>query len=583
MNVLLVDESDADKRLIEHALTRANHTMQLTHTHCVEEVEESLATNSFDTILLSDQIPAWDAMALVLHIRNHTKDPRVAIIMLSESESDEHTLNCMRAGAHDVILKSEITEMRLLRSVALATARSELELKLRQSYDKVKFLADHDALTGVCNRHVFNMNLQTSVEQAQIQHTSVALLLVNIDRFKFINDTYGHHVGDQILVEFCDRLKLLLGTNEQFFRVGGDEFAVVLKDLRYAHIGGIHQRILRNLETPFAIDGIHIRLTLSAGVAFTPQNCDTAEHLLRCADIAMYRAKNMGYNHICFVDDDAHEQFQRRYQVEQELEHAIESREFVLHYQPVVSAINHQLLSCEALIRWQHPSKGLLYPDAFIDIAEETGQIVEVGKCIIDQACHQMAQWQKSAPVDIVMALNISPQQLYDKHLLEFFDRKLADYHLRPEQFEIEITETALLKNTAVLLGNLDGFVQRGFGLALDDFGTGFSSIQHLQSFPISTVKIDRSLMPRKVMPGKVLASPSTPDRTLSLLKGLVSMVHSMDLSIVAEGIEDDSNASLCRNLGVQRLQGYHFSRPVEADEFENRFLFAHLMEKLAV
>lgn len=583
MNLLLVDDSETDKLLIEHALTRANRTMQLTHARSVEEVEEALASDSFDTILLSDQIPAWDAMALVLHIRNHTKDPRVAIIMLSESDSDEHALNCMRAGAHDVILKSEITEIRLLRSVALATARSELELKLRQSYDKVKFLADHDALTCVCNRHVFNMSLQTSVEEAQIQHTSVALILLNIDRFKFINDTYGHHVGDQILLEFCNRIKCLLDKNEQLFRIGGDEFAVVIKDLRYAHIGGIHQRILRNLEKPFAIDGIHIRLTLSAGVAFTPQNCETAEHLLRCADIAMYRAKNMGYNHICFVDDDAHEQFQRRYQVEQELDNAIENGEFVLHYQPVVAAKNHQLLSCEALIRWQHPSKGLLYPDHFIDIAEETGQIVEVGKCVIDQACRQMAHWQETAPIDIVMALNISPQQLYDKHLLDFFDHKLAQNGLRPEQFEIEITETALLKNTAILLGNLDGFVKRGFGLALDDFGTGFSSIQHLQSFPISTVKIDRSLMPGKVIPGKVLTGSNIPDRTLSLLKGLVSMVHSMNLSIVAEGIEDDSNASLCRNLGVQRLQGYHFSRPVKADEFENRFLFAHLMEKLAV
>jgi EAL domain-containing protein (putative c-di-GMP-specific phosphodiesterase class I) len=230
-------------------------------------------------------------------------------------------------------------------------------------------------------------------------------------------------------------------------------------------------------------------------------------------------------------------------------------------------------LSCEALIRWQHPTKGLVYPDYFIDIAEETGQIIEVGKCIIDKACRQMAKWRKTAPVDIVMALNISPQQLYDKHLVDFFDRKLLQYGLKPEHFEIEITETALLKHTSILLSNLEQFVQRGFGLALDDFGTGFSSIQHLQSFPISTVKIDRSLMPNN----------DSPKRTLSLLKGLVAMVQSMDLSIVAEGIEDDVNAALCHALGVERLQGYHFSKPVQAEEFERRFLFAHLMEKLAV
>lgn len=573
MNLLLVDDSDADKLLIEHTLTRSNKEMRLTHAHSVEEAEAALVDQRFDAVLLSDQIPAWDTMELLLHIRTHTKEPKAAVIMVSESESDQHTLNCIRAGAHDVILKSEINEMHLSRSVALATARSELELKLRQSYDRVKLLADHDALTDVSNRHVFNMNLKTAVEEAKLQYTSVALILLNIDRFKFVNDSYGHDMGDQLLVEFSARIKRLLGKNEKLYRIGGDEFAIVITDLRYAHIGGMHERILRTLEKPFAIEDTHIRLTVSAGVAFTPQNCDTSEHLLRCADIAMYRAKSMGYNHVCFVDDDAHEQFQRRFRVEHELESAFQNNEFVLHYQPVVSSKEHALLSCEALIRWQHPEKGLQYPDYFIDVAEETGQIVEVGKCIIEKACRQMAQWQSKGPVDIVMALNISPQQLYDKHLVDFFDRKLLEYGLRPEQFEIEITETALLRNTAVLMSNLEHFVQRGFGLALDDFGTGFSSIQHLQSFPISTVKIDRSLMPNN----------QSPKRTLSLLKGLVAMVHSMDLSIVAEGIEDEGNAALCKGLGVQRLQGYHFSKPVTADVFESRFLFANLMEKLAV
>lgn len=578
MNLLLVDDSDVDRRLIEHALTRSNLVSKVTHAACVEEAEQTLATQSFDSILMSDQVAGWEALDLLQHIRQHNRVAQVAIVILSESSSKEHSLNCIRHGAHDVIFKSEISEARLIHAMTLAVARSELELKLRQSYDQARFLAEHDALTGLPNRHVFNKDLKECVEQALQNNTSVALVLFNLDRFKFINDTYGHHIGDEILQRFCRRMNKLLGKHEKLYRMGGDEFAVLIRDLHYAHIGGLHERVLRELEAPFSIDGAHIRLTLSCGVAFTPQNCQTTEHLMRCADIAMYKAKSlrsrgMGHNHVCFVDEDAQAQFQRRFRIEHELEAAIKNQEFVLHYQPVVCAKNHRLLSCEALLRWQHPDKGLVYPDYFIDIAEETGQVVEMGRCIIDQACQQMAQWQKSMPLDIVMALNISPKQLYDKHLVDFFDRKLKEYDLKPQQFEIEITETALLKHTEVLLGNLQQFVERGFGLALDDFGTGFSSIQHLQSFPISTVKIDRSLMPAE----------QGPSRTMSLLKGLVSMVNSMGLSLVAEGIEDLRNASLCRELGVQRLQGYHFSKPVTAAEFESRFLFAHLMQRLAV
>lgn len=578
MNLLLVDDSDADRLLMEHALTRSNMVSKTTHASSVEEAEQNLARESFDTILLSDQVTGWEALDLLQHIRHHNQSPHVAIVVVSDTACKDHSLNCIRNGAHDVILKSDISEARLIHAVNLASARSELELKLRQSYDRAKILAEHDALTGLPNRHVFIKDLRQSVEHAQQDKTSVALVLLNLDRFKFVNDTYGHHIGDEVLQRYCRRMKKLLGKNEKLYRMGGDEFAVLIGGLHYAHIGGLHERVLRELETPFSVDGVHIRLTLSCGVAFTPQNCRTAEHLMRCADIAMYKAKSlrargMGQNHLCFVDEDAQAQFHRRFRIEHELESAIKNNEFVLHYQPVVCATDHSLLSCEALLRWQHPEKGLVYPDYFIDIAEETGQVVEMGRCIIEKACQQMAQWQRTNPLDVVMALNISPKQLYDKHLVDFFDRKLKEYGLTPQQFEIEITETALLKHTHVLLNNLEQFVQRGFGLALDDFGTGFSSIQHLQSFPISTVKIDRSLMPVE----------HGPSRTMSLLKGLVSMVNSMELSIVAEGIEDMRNASLCRELGVQRLQGYHFSKPVTAEEFECRFLFPDLMQKLAV
>ncbi|MBE1299529.1 MAG: EAL domain-containing protein [Alteromonadaceae bacterium] len=573
MKLLLVDDSRDDRILVEHALLYAKFPVEFNWVQSVEEANETLLKENFDTVILSAQIPGWDSMELLLDIKNHAGEKQTAIVMLSDVDNHDLALKCIRSGAHDFIIKSDISAKRLQRAVIHATARSELELKLRQSYERVKFLAEHDALTCTSNRYMFDMSLQNAVELGQLQHTCVGLVIINPDRFKFINDTYGHEAGDAVLVELTSRLKAILKRDEQLFRLGGDEFAILLTNLAYAHLGGLHQRINEALNAPMQIGEFEIKLTLSLGVAFNPQNCDSASSLHRCADIAMFRAKQLGGNTICFVDDDAQEQFKRRFNIENELQRAIENDEFELHFQPVMCSDNMSLESCEALIRWNHPEKGLVFPDYFIEVAEETGMVVELGRWIIESACAHMARWQRHKPVDFVMAINISPQQLNDKHLVSFLDKKLSEYGLRPQQFELEITETVLLRDTPEVFNNLQTLIHRGFGIALDDFGTGYSSIQHLHSFPISTVKIDRSLMP----------TPTSTKKSLSLLKGLMSMIKSMDLSIVAEGIENLGNANLCRDLGADRLQGYFFSKPLPANTFEQDYLYTRRARQVAV
>ncbi len=573
MKLLLVDDRKDDRILVEHALLYAKFPIEFSVAKSSEQAGQLLLEQSFDTIIVSAQLPGWDSMELLLTIKGHPNTQQTAIVMMSQRDDNELALKCIQSGAHDFIVKSEISAKRLQRAVIQATAHSELEVKLRQSYEKVKFLAEHDALTAVSNRYMFGMALQTAVDGANEAKTCVSLLLVNVDRFKFINDTYGHDAGDAVLVEFARRIDDQLKANESFYRMGGDEFAILLTDLDYAHLGGLHQRINRALSESFKIGDVRLKLTVSLGVAFSPQNCDGASDLLRCADIALYRAKKQGGNNICFVDDNAQEQFKRRFNIENELRAAIQNNEFVLHFQPVMGAQQLNLVSCEALIRWQHPEHGLVYPDYFVEIAEETGLVIELGKWIIENACAQMAFWQSKYAADIQMALNISPQQLYDKDLANFLDKSLSKYRLKPGQFELEITETVLLRNTPEVQNNLIALSERGFSVALDDFGTGYSSIQHLHSFPITTVKIDRSLMPGKDSGAK----------SLSLLKGLISMIHSMDLDIVAEGIEDIKTTHLCRDLGVERLQGYFFSKPISAEVFEQDYLRAKQIEKLAV
>lgn len=565
MELLVVDDNVSDIELIKVALSQANFEINIVQALSVDEALEVIQKHSFDTILVDCRMPERDGFELLLEIKNLASERQIAIVMMSSISDEKQALKCIRAGAHDFIPKNDITADYLQRAVILATARSELDSKLRQSYERVKYLAEHDALTGISNRYMFDMCLSNSVSQASMEKSCVGLVLVSIDRFKFINDTYGHNVGDKLLQEFAHRLLSTLEDHERLFRVGGDEFAIVLNSLPYAHIGRISDRILEKTGAPFDINGVDLNLGVSIGVAFYPQSAVNAETLLRFADIAMYRAKKTGTNNICFIDDDVQSQFENRYRIENELREAIHRNELLLHFQPVMSAQKRSLVSCEALVRWNHPREGLIFPDRFVEIAEETGLIVDVGKWIIDRACQQLVEWQSQSDTEVIMALNVSPQQLHDHKLISFLDEKLFQYGLSPDQFEIEITETVLLKNTTDVMRTLKSLVTRGFSLALDDFGTGYSSIQHLHSFPISTVKIDRSLM----------ITEDSPPKSQHLLRGLVSMLTSMELSIVAEGIEDENNANLCRSLGVERLQGYYFSKPVEPKQFHQVFLMA--------
>ncbi|XOV79960.1 MAG: putative bifunctional diguanylate cyclase/phosphodiesterase [Aestuariibacter sp.] len=563
MQLLVVEASAIHRAVISRALRHGHLTPTFYFADSIEKAEDILLRQDIDVVLLTDTLPFCDAIEMLIELRIRAMEKEVTTLIVTEKDDDLYTLRCVRAGAHDVILLDEVSPRRLRRALTQATARSELELKLRQSYDHTKYLAEHDPLTGLYNRYMFDMYLKNSVEEASVCGSVVALILINIDRFQYINDTFGHDVGDTILASLARRLETLCGANETLFRLGGDEFAVLVKQQHKAHLSELQSQLEQSLSEPFEAADLEIKLSASMGVAFYPQNCQIPDMLLRCADIAMFHAKDIGGNSLCFVDEKLQRQFQRRFSVEHELRKALQHNEFVLHFQPVVAANNRCLISCEALVRWEHPKHGLVFPDYFIDIAEESGLIVEIGRWIIDCACQQLSAWQDKVPRNFVMALNISPQQLYDKSLVEYLRDRMAHYQIEPRQIEIEITETVLLKHTQDVMANLHGLVGLGVGLALDDFGTGYSSIQHLHHFPISTVKIDRSLMPQN----------QQAEKSLALLRGLVSMIDSLSMSIVAEGIESDRNANLCRELGVGRLQGYYFSKPISSEQFDSHFL----------
>ena len=562
MNILIVDDDIVDREHIKRTLNKTSINWSFTETESVDEGLAVFAVNKFDVILLDYRMPKRDGIELLLELRNTSLEKNVAIIMLSNSEQPELALECIKAGAQDFLLKSEVSSSKLERAILQSQARFELEQKLYVSYQNAKTLAEHDSLTGLANRYSFEEALRLSVSQKPRAKSILALAIFDLDNFKFINDSHGHDVGDELLKQVSNRIGHCLRENELFARLGGDEFAIILANLHTIdNATRVTKRILSCLEVPFFISEIEIKMTASIGIAIYPNNSIEANELLKYADIAMYRAKKLGRNQICFFEEQMQAQFLQRYQLEANLIGAAERNEFVLHYQPILETATREISGFEALIRWNFQGT-LHFPDNFIGIAECSHVIIDIGRWVIEEAIRQIATWNKKYKKSWSISINLSVIQLTDKALVSFIESTIAKYGLAPELVELELTETALLENSEQAIKVMESLSNIGCHIALDDFGTGFSSVSHLQNFPINTVKIDKSLM---------LASNKP--KTRALIQGLSAMLHSLGLEIVAEGIEDQDSFSLCQQLNIQRTQGYYFSKPVDVNTVEKKFM----------
>ena len=561
LNVLIVDDDVVDREDIKRTLSKTSMPWRFVETESVDEGLATFKTQPFDVILLDYRMPQRDGIELLLELRSASIDKNVAIIMLSNSEEADLALDCIKAGAQDFLLKSEVTSSRLQRAILQSQTRFELEQKLFHSYQEAKKLAEHDSLTGLANRYSFDEALRLSISQKPRDKSKLALALFDLDNFKFINDSHGHDVGDELLKKVSQRVCHCLRENELFARLGGDEFSIILSNLHNIdNATRVTQRILHCLDKPFYIAGLEINMSASIGIAIYPDNSVDANELLKFADIAMYRAKKLGRNQICYFEEEMQAQFLQRYQVERNLIGAVERNEFILHYQPVYTSATTEVVGFEALIRWNFQGT-LHFPDNFIGIAECSQVIVDIGRWVIVQAISQLSRWNLQHNKTLHMAINLSVIQLADKTLIDFIKSTIKKHRVNPELIEFELTETALLENSHQAIAVMEALSSLGCRIALDDFGTGFSSVSHLQNFPINTVKIDKSLM---------LASHEP--KTYALVKGLSSMLHSLGLDIVAEGIEDQASFALCQELSIQRAQGYFFSKPVDVTTIERNF-----------
>lgn len=570
MKILLVDDDQLDRALVIRALKKSHLEVQITEAITVDQGLQMYAVNAYDIVLVDYQMPQRNGIEMIIELRRESKDNSTAIVMMSSSEDEQLSLDSIHAGAQDFLLKSEISSARLKRTLLQASTRFELEKKLYNTYQTVKSLAETDALTGLSNRYFFDESLKQVLMLNGRSKKKVALLLFDLDDFKLVNDTFGHDIGDLLLKKVVSRVKSCLRGSETFARLGGDEFAIMLGSLDSSdQAGQVARRVISVLHKPFEIASTSIKATVSLGIALFPENGRTSEELFKDADIAMYRAKKNGRNQMCFFENEMQHKFHDRVKTEAQLRVALENKEFELYYQPVINSKNNKLEGFEALIRWNIDGS-VRTPDQFINIAEETRQILAIGFWVIEDAISMLAVWNKKYNCSLTMAINVSAHQLSDLALVQHLDDCLKRYDVAAELIDIELTETALFKDTEETRNVIMGINDLNCRLSLDDFGTGFSSISHLRNYPITVVKIDKSLMPENELDIKKIA----------LIESMVSMASILGLDIVAEGVETEYQLSICKQFNIQYIQGYYFSPPLNQRSIEEKYL-DHLSENL--
>jgi diguanylate cyclase (GGDEF)-like protein/PAS domain S-box-containing protein len=424
---------------------------------------------------------------------------------------------------------------------------------------KIHHLAHHDALTGLPNR----LNLQGRMEQAMAEArrhgTLIAVMMIDMDHFKDINDTLGHHVGDALLVDVAQRLLCCVRLSDVVARLGGDEFVVLVTDMASTlTAAAVAEKIVSALSAPYQVEAYRLHSTPSVGIGVFPNDGTSVDTLLRNVDTAMYHAKAAGRNNYQFFDQSMSANASERLALQGSLHHAIETRQFVLHYQPQIEVASGRLVGVEALVRWQHPERGLVPPNSFIPIAEESDLIIKLGEWILQEACWQLSHW-KDQGLMLRVSVNLSARQLRSKNLLHQVEDTLIRHDLRPGELELEITESVAMDNPDATLRMLGQLRELGVELAIDDFGTGYSSLSHLKLMPLQRLKIDRSF---------VKDIESDPDDA-AICAATISLAQHLGLSVVAEGVETDAQLAFLGNLGCECVQGYLFSKPLPAAEFE--------------
>lgn len=553
--VILIADDDPSIRLV------LRHVMEQCHYHVIEagtgrEALESTINQVPDLILMDAVMPDMDGFSATEEIKKLSGCKTTPVLMATSLDDDLSIARAFEVGASDYVTKPfnwSVLKHRISRMLFAAEAEH-----------KIRHLAYHDTLTGLPNRMLFVDRIDQAISRAQREQDQFALMFLDIDHFKVINDSMGHEAGDELLNIVSLRLKEILRKTDTVARLGGDEFTIIVEDLEEPEwVISVANNILKELNIPAEINGKEVHIGGSIGIAMYPQDGENFGALLKNADTAMYRAKDMGRQTFQFYASEMSHKAMQRLDLENQIRRALKEEEFIVHYQPKIDLSNNECTGVEALVRWQHPEKGIVQPDDFIPLAEETGLIIQLDEWVMRTACEQFKQWKNSGSQLVNLSVNISARHFHEGGLVSRCKKILTGTLIEAGNLEIELTESALVDNYCNAKDVLNEIHEMGIGIALDDFGTGYASMSYLKEFPFDTVKIDRSF---------VQDIPDNSENT-AIVKAIIQLTRALKLKLVAEGVETEQQKTYLAEHECTYGQGYLWSKPVSAAELEKLIL----------
>jgi len=586
--VLIVDDQPVCSDILRGLLAHAYRTSVACNGE--QAIRHAASEDPPDLILLDASMPEMDGYEVCRRLKQDEETCDIPVIFVTVESDANDEIEGFRLGAADFITKPispPVVRARIETQLALKRARETLaksdELleemvaertsdlmqqiaERKNAEERLRLLASYDQLTQLPNRILFKDRLSQEVKYARRNNGKVALLLIDLDRFKHINDTLGHYYGDRLLQQLASRLKHSVREVDTVARLSGDEFTIILADIHEKQDAAVVAgKIILDSREPFLLGKHKAHVSVSIGIAGFPDDADDIDTMMKNADMAMYRAKKQGRNAYVFYTPCMTSRVRERMDIEQDLRRAVSASEFVLHYQPIIELSSGSPVGVEALLRWQHPQRGLVLPSEFIPVADESDLTLAIGEWVLQTACKRANQWRSKGQTPLHLAINFSARQFnYNHRFLSIIENVLTANAFPAEQLFLEITEALLLDSTNEAESYLRGLEALGVNLTIDDFGTGFSALNSIRQFPITTLKIDRSLI-RDMTVGSSEAA---------FVAGIIGLAKKLNVKVIAEGVETEQQCRFLQTNGCEFAQGYYFSEPLPVEEFE-RFFFA--------
>jgi diguanylate cyclase (GGDEF)-like protein len=558
IRVLLVGPHSADAELLRALLEHSRGTrIALLHAVNLQHAFETLEQDEVDVLLMD--VGAGSPRELVAVSQARVRAPLVPVVVMVDGDDEELAAKAVEVGARGYLVKCAISPGALVWSLQHAIRNQRMFLELNIARERARQLATYDQLTGFANRSLFQDRLEQAVASARRNRQKLAVLFVDLDQFKVINDSLGHLAGDALLQMAAQRIGTCLRKSDTGARLGGDEFAVLLTNLAdEADAGRIADKVLAALREPIVLRGRQHLITASVGIATFPRDASSAEDLLKRADAAMYAAKGDGRDRYSYYTEGQHSASIERAARENRLRVGLDSHELAVFFQPVVDASRGRVVGAEALIRWRHPELGLMLPGQFLGLAEESQLIVSIGEWVLLHACRQAAVWQQAGHAGFRIAVNVSPQQFQSVQFVGMVRDVLHETGVRADSLELEITERSLLSGGQRTIAQFAMLRGLGVRLAIDDFGTGYSALAYLKQLPVDALKIDQSFV----------RAVATDPADATITSTIVQMARALNLTTIAEGVETIEQMQLLASYGCSRMQGHLFSEAVEPEAF---------------